>query len=139
MKLRSDIIFIAVVVVLCVGYMGYCYLSIITTVQSKANASKTHTAKLVRYKGIDINFAVQVDGERIYFSPDFAPVDYDFREQIAWDKTGTIVVLEVAGKRLFGFDADRKRQLSDEELYKVEYIPFSEYRYEGKLPAEPTR
>ena len=104
--------------------------------QFKANPTGSHTAKLVRHQGIDVNSKVIADGERVYDSPDFASVEFDFREQIAWDKTGNIVVLEVAGKRLFACDAKQKRQLSDGELLSVEYTPFYEYRYEGKLPDE---
>ena len=98
-----------------------------------------HRAKLIRHQGIDVNFRVVVDCENIYYSPDFAPVEFDFREQIAWDKTGNIVVLEVAGKRLFAYDAEQKRQLSDSELLSVEYTPFYEYHYEGKLSEEQKR
>ncbi len=51
----------------------------------------------------------------------------------------SIIVLEVAGKRLFAYDAEQKRQLSESELLSVEYTPFFEYRYEGKLPEEIQR
>jgi hypothetical protein len=124
------------VVLLIGGLFALVYFSSVTTVQSKLNPTGSHRAKLVRHQGIDVNFKVVVDGETIYYSPDFAPVEFDFREQIAWDKTGKIVVLEVAGKRLFAYDAEQKRQLTETELLAVEYMPFFEYRYEGKLPEE---
>ena len=121
------------------GYFAFFYLLGITTIQNKSNSTNSHRAKLIRHQAIDVNFKVVVDGEQVYFSPDFAPVDFDFREQIAWDKTGNIIILEVAGKRLFAYDAERKRQLSDGEMLSVEYTPFLEYRYEGKLPEEQNR
>lgn len=110
-----------------------------TTVQRKANPKNSHKAGLSRLDGIDINFDVTVDGQKVFRSPDFAPVDFDFREQIAWDKTGNIVVLEVAGKRIFAYDAEQKRQLSDSEMLAVEYVPFFEYHFEGKLAEETKR
>ena len=110
------------------------YISLVQTIQIKSNLDSSHSAKLLRHNGIDINFRVQVDGKDVYYSPDFAPVDLDFREQIAWDKTGRSVILEVAGKRLFGYSAKEKRDLTDEELRFVEYPAFSEFHFEGKLP-----
>ncbi len=115
------------------------YLFAGTIVQSKSNPTGSHKAKLIRFQGIDVNFRVIVDGENSYYSPDFAPVEFDFREQIAWDKTGNIIVLEVAGKRLFAYNAEQRKQLSDSELLSVEYTPFYEYHYEGKLPEEEKR
>lgn len=115
------------------GYFAFFYILGISTVQNKTNPMGSHKAKLIRHQAIDVNFRVQIDGKDIYYSPDFAPVDFDFREQIAWDKTGNVVVLEVAGKRLFAYDAEQKRQLSDSELLSAEYTPLYEYHYEGKL------
>ncbi len=106
------------------------------TVQQTTNLAKTHTAKLVRHDGIDVNFKVVIDGEDVFYSPDFAPVEDDFRERLIWNEQGNVIVLEVAGKRLFGYDVIEKRKLSNKELMAVEYIPFSKYRYEGKLPEE---
>ena len=106
------------------------------TVQQTTNSEKSHTAKLVRHDGIDVNFKVVVDGEDVFYSPDFAPVEDDFRERLIWNEKGNVVVLEVVGKRLFGYDAIQKRKLSNRELMAVEYLPFSKYGYEGKLPEE---
>ncbi len=132
---------IVIALVLFIGglFAAFYYLFAPKTIQSKTNPKGSHTATLVRHQGIDVNFKVLADGERVYYSPDFAPVEFDFREQIAWDKTGNIIILEVAGKRLFAYDAEQKRQLTDSELLSVEYTPFSEYWYEGKLPEEQKR
>ncbi len=136
MKLSKAVIIVLAVASIIGGYFTFFYILGITTVQNKSNPTGSHKAKLVRHQAIDVNFKVLVDGEQVYFSPDFAPVEFDFREQIAWDKTGNIVVLEVAGKRLFAYDAEQKRQLADNELLSVEYTPFYEYHYEGKLAEE---
>lgn len=130
-----------IILVLFIGglFAAFYYFISPTTVQTKTNPTNSHKAVLSRLDGIDVNFKVTVDGERVFVSPDFAPVDFDFREQVAWDRTGNIIVFEVAGKRLFAYDAEQKRQLSDNELLSVEYTPFSEYWYEGKLPEEQKR
>lgn len=112
------------------------YFFLPNTVQQTRNLEKSHTAKLVRNDGIDVNFKVIVDGEAVFYSPDFAPVKDDFRERLIWNEKNNVIVLEVAGKRLFGYDVVQKRKLSDEELMEVEYTPFSKYEYEGKLPEE---
>ncbi|MCI0349458.1 MAG: hypothetical protein L0Z53_08535 [Acidobacteriales bacterium] len=110
------------------------YYSLVTTVQTKVSPNGSYRAKLVRIDSIDVNFKVFVDGERVYWSSDFAPVRQDFREQINWDATGNIVVLEVGGQRLFAYDARQKRALTAGETLAVKYPPFSEYRYKGRLP-----
>lgn len=122
------------IIVLIGGLVILVYKSIVQTIEVEPNPDGSHYGKLFRHNGIDINFRVQVDGNDVYYSPDFAPVEHDFREQISWDKSGHNLILEVAGKRLFGYNAAEKRPLTDDELRTAEYVPFSEYRYEGKLP-----
>lgn len=112
------------------------YFSIVSHVMTKASPGNTHAAKLYRYQGIDVNFRVYVDGDNVYYSPDFAPADRDFREQIAWSSDGQVVVLIVGGKRLFGYQAFDNRPLTDEELIKVEFTPFDELGYEATLPKQ---
>ena len=111
------------------------YYSVVKTVQTKVSPSGAHRAKLVRLDWIDVNFEVAVDGRDVFRSRDFAPVRQDFREQINWDATGNVVVLEVAGQRLFAYDARKKRILSAEETRAAKYPPFAEYGYEGRLPS----
>ena len=117
----------------------YLYFSHVTTVQRKASPDGVHKAKLVRYDSIDVNFEVIVDGANVFRSADFAPVEHDFREQINWDASGNTVILEIAGQRLFGYDAQYKRKLSDEEVLNTKYSPFLDYAYEGSLPGQPRR
>lgn len=106
---------------------------------AKGQPDRKHNANLVRYDGIDVNFEVVVDGATVFRSADFAPVVYDFREQINWDASGDIVILEIAGQKLFGYDAAQQRNLSAEEILNMYYPPFSDYAYEGSLPGEPRR
>ena len=97
-----------------------------------------HRAKLYRVQGIDADFWIKVDGTTVYSSADFAPTHDDFREQIAWDKSGKILVFEVAGRRLFGYEAANKRELTDDELRSVEFTPFESLGYEGDADQKST-
>lgn len=107
-----------------------------SVVMTKASPLGRHTTKLVRADGFDTIFQLWVDGKRVYSSPDFAPANVDFREQIAWDKSGRFVVLLVAGERIFGYDAVEGRPLTARETMSVEFTPFEELQYEGVLPIE---
>jgi len=118
------------------------------TVQILHSPDNTHKAVLKRLDGIDLNFWVIVDGQKVYSSPDFAPNRrLNFRERITWDKTGRILILEVAGRRLFGYSADARKALSDAELMSAKYTPESnaeyapeanewEYGFEGEWPED---
>jgi len=108
----------------------------VSTVMTKRSPDRQHTATLSRLQGIDVKFRVTVDGSRVYASPDFAPIRADFREQIVWDTKSQAVVLEVAGRRIFGYHAVEKRPLTDSEVLKVQFTPFDELRFEGTLPKE---
>jgi hypothetical protein len=112
------------------------YSAFVSTVATKRSPDGRHVAKLVRVQGIDVNFRVYVDGDRVYSSADFAPVPTDFREQLAWDESGQAVVLEVAGIRLFGYHAGERRPLTAEKLSKVEFTPLADLGFEGVVPGE---
>jgi hypothetical protein len=118
------------------GFVAVFYLSTVSTVITKRSPDRQHTAKLSRVQGIDVNFRVSVDGSRVYSSPDFAPVRADFREQLIWDTNSQAVVLEVAGRRIFGYHVGEKRPLTDSELLKIRLTPFEELGFEGTLPKE---
>ncbi len=110
------------------------------TVQILPSPDNIHQAVLERLDGIDLVFFVTVDGRKVYSSPDFAPNRrVVFRERIVWDKTGDTVILEVTGKRLFGYNAQTQRAISDAELMSIEYAPEPnecEYGFEGEWPEE---
>lgn len=124
-------------VAIMIGCIFYAiYASMTSTVMQRESPDGYFHAKLVRADGFDVLFRVKVNGKNVYTSPDFAPVKADFREHIAWDKSGKIVVLFVAGERMFGYQAVEKRSLTDRELLNVEFTPLKELRYEGSLPRE---
>jgi hypothetical protein len=129
-------VLIAAAVLLLGGIFVALYVQTTSHVMSKSSPDGRHVAKLVRVKGIDVNFILTVDRNRVFWSSDFAPVDADFREQIAWDKNGENVVLEVGGARLFGFNTKENRPLTDAELLSVEYPPFDALGFEGTLPQQ---
>jgi hypothetical protein len=97
-----------------------------------------HVVDLVRADFIDRNYSVRVDGARVYWSPDFAPRhDLSFREALVWDVSGKVVVLEIAGRRIFGYDLDAKHRITDEQLLAIELAPdppLSEYYFESEWP-----
>jgi hypothetical protein len=129
---------VMVVAALALVYFGSIfYFTMASTVMTKSSPDGLHAAKLSRMQAIDVNFIVSIDGSRVYWSPDFAPVRADFREQLIWDTNSEAVVLEVAGRRIFGYHIIAKRQLTDAELSKIELTPFEELGFEGTLPAEP--
>ena len=133
----AAVLVISIFLLTTIGLAGF-YFSTVSHVMTKTSPDGRHSAKLHRYQAIDVNFNVSVDGTSVFYSPDFAPVDADFREQIAWTSDGKIVVLEVGGKRLFGFHVVDNRSLTDEELLTVGFTPFDELGFEGTLPTAPS-
>lgn len=127
---------VPVVVLGFAGFLAMFYFSMVSTVMTKRSPDRQHTAKLTRVQGVDVNFKVTVDGKRVFGSPDFAPVHADFREQLIWDTNSAAVVLEVAGRRIFGYHVGEKRPLTDSELHEIRLTPFEELHFEGKLPKE---
>lgn len=125
---------VAGVAILVGGALTAFYFSLVSTIATKPNPTGSHTAKLLRFDGIDVNFQLKVDGRQVFFSPDFAPEDADFRERISWDVDGKIVVLEVGDERIFGYNVVEQRELSAGELSRVRFTPFAEMGFEGELP-----
>lgn len=140
------------IIVIAVFVLSYPLLAVLflkffvfptRTIQILRSPDYKHKVVLRRMDGIDLVFFVKVDGQKVYSSPDFAPNrKVDFRERLVWDKTGAVVVLEVMGRRLFGFDVKGQRPLSDLELLSVEYAPEPnqwEYGFEGTWPQDRLR
>lgn len=76
-------------------------------IQSRASFPRYHMARLYSRPGFgDQTFYLEVDGERVYTSGDAAPGNLD--EKLYWDAEGKIVVLELAGKKVFSYDTERK-------------------------------
>jgi hypothetical protein len=136
---KTVLIVVSVVGVVALAFAGFVamfYFHMVSTVTTKRSPDRQHMAKLSRVDGIDVNFSVTVDGRGVYRSPDFAPVRADFREQLIWGTNSQAVVLEVAGRRVFGYDAVEKRALTESELLGVQYTPFEQLRFEGTLPKD---
>lgn len=130
---------IALYVVIIVALVALIFALIVAsfrpaTVVIKRSPDRKHTATLQRLEWVDLNFIVKLDGREIYRSPDFAPVPTEFREQLLWDTNSSIVLLEVAGRILFGYHAREKRALKDDELAPLPFTPFEELRFEGTPP-----
>jgi hypothetical protein len=110
----------------------------IKTLQVTESPNGEHQVRLSRLDGIDRNYKVTVDGRKVYSSPDFAPrSDLGFREALVWDATGQVVVLEIAGRRLFGYDVEKQKPLADDELLSLKLAPepdLGEYMFEGEWP-----
>jgi len=119
-----------------VGSLVMFLFSVVSTGMTKRSPDGQHVARLSRVEGSDVSFKVTVDGSSVYSSPDFASVRADFREQLVWDDKSQVVMLEVAGQRIFGYHADEKRPLVDSELLRIQVTPFEELRFEGTLPKE---
>ncbi|MEI9962537.1 MAG: hypothetical protein WDM76_15880 [Limisphaerales bacterium] len=125
---------VGIIIIGFASFVAMFYFSMVSTVMTKRSPDGQHTAKLIRVQGIDVNFRVKVDGSFVYGSPDFAPVHADFREQLIWNTNSQAVVLEVAGRSIFGYHVGEKRALTNGELYKIYLTPFEELRFEGTLP-----
>lgn len=102
-----------------------------SSVMSKESPDGRHSARLDRVDGFDVMFEVVVDGRRVYRSFDFAPGPFDFRENIYWTADSRIVVLEVAGRRLYGYDVVDRRELTEPQLAEIQLTPFEDLGYEG--------
>lgn len=72
-----------------------------------------HVAKLHRLYGyIDVNFKITLDGNKIYHSRDCAPdASLPFRETLAWDASGKVLVFQLADQIVFAFDTALQREL----------------------------
>lgn len=102
-----------------------------STVMTKRSPDGLQSAQLTRTDCIDRNFAVYVNGRRVYWSPDFVPGRGDPRAQIVWSTDSKRVVMIVAEQRLFGFDVAENRRLSDLELAQVKFPTLRDLGYEG--------
>ena len=135
MKGRKIAVFLGILGVLFVGVLlGLAANSIYAiatsliggrNIQTLGTASERHTAKLLKKHNLaDINFIVKVDGVHVYESYDLMPFpDHIYRETLLWDKSETVVVLELMGRRIFAYNADEKREMVKGELANYEFYP----------------
>jgi len=107
------------------------------TVQKLCSVSHQQCAELERWDFFDLNFRVKLNGKKLFMTPDFMPDDtLPFRETLVWDDSGKILLLEIAGRRIFGYDTEAGRRLTNNELLavKVNPIPLSNFQYSGEWP-----
>ena len=114
----------------------------VSVVQELKSPDYKHTARLVRKMFIDLNFKVLVDGRQVYFSPDFpASETIPYRETLLWDESSRFVILEVLGRRLFGYDTQNQTKLTEQQLMAIPIpeirIPYLEHG--GFWPENKTR
>lgn len=140
MKAVGKVILILVVAfVVSIGILAAIfYFAFTTKLQMLYSPDSKHHAELIRTDFIDRNYRVRVDGATVYQSPDFAPRrDIPFRETLVWDASGKIVIFEVGGHRVFGFDTSTAKSLSDRQLLAVELAPVPmlwDYHFEAEWP-----
>lgn len=136
MRRSAKIAFIGLLTSAMVIGAGYVVLrkfypiATLTTIE-KLSPNRIYRAVLVtREAGFDVNVFLEVDGSTVYVSPDFAaPAIVDFQEQLMWDRTGRVAVIEIAGKRFFGYDVLDRRPLYGPELAAVQLSPFEQLRF----------
>lgn len=94
-------------------------------IQTLESHETKHSAQLIRFFGVaDYNLGVKVDGRDVYRSGDMVGFkDHTLRETLLWDKTGKVVLLEMMGRRVFAYDAEKRRGLSASELDGYEFYP----------------
>lgn len=81
-------------------------------IQSMASFPYYHAARLYSRPGLgDQTFTLEVDGKTVWVSGDAA--GGDLKEKIIWDETGHIVTLELAGKRVFSYNAKSKTEIKE--------------------------
>lgn len=69
------------------------------------------------YGWIDVNFRVRWKGRTIHVSNDCrSTLTIPFRELLAWDETGRILVFQLAGDTVFAFDTATERKLEPHEF-----------------------
>ncbi len=114
-----------------IGLLSYPFYQIISGItigrhlETLYAPETNHNATLLKKLNLaDINFIVKVDGVKVYTSPDYMGFpDHLYRENLVWDKSGKIVVLELMGKRTFGYNAEEKREITKNELEKYVFYP----------------
>lgn len=105
----------------------------VQTYIKKRSPDGKHTATVKRKQWIDVNVMMNVGGRRVYGSPDFRRSGADLAEQVIWHTNSQIVVLEIAGRRIFGYHAVEKRPLNPSEIQSVRSFPSNQFRFDGEV------
>ena len=116
---------------LVIGLLGWPFYWVATglvtgrNIQTLESPKNMHSAQLLKKINLaDINYIVKVDGRRVFVSPDLMNFpDHLYRETLVWDETGTVVVFEQMGRRIFAYNAAEKRELNKGELADYKFYP----------------
>jgi hypothetical protein len=136
---RALLFSLALIVAFLAGFLcSRATTSPFTRLQTLSSHDRAHQAQLWRLDHVDRNYSVYLDGRKIFGSEDFARnSSLPFRETLFWDRTDRFVILEVAGHRIFGYDAAAGRRLTDSELLAAKPPPepsLWEYSSETEWP-----
>lgn len=80
---------------------------------------RSKTALLIRRRGRDLNFQVQVNGRKLFFSHDYHPdLTINWNENIHWSKDSSLLVLSIHGPDAnepfkWAYDFRQQKELSD--------------------------
>lgn len=105
-------------------------------VQVLESADRQHVATLERlYGGFDTNFRVKLDGKEIHWSWDCRPTEtIPFRETLAWDESGSVLVFELANEIVFAYDLPSHSEVDPMEFHslKIPAITLDDIGFEGR-------
>jgi hypothetical protein len=105
-------------------------------VQLLRSADQNHVAELERLYGyIDTNFCVTLDSRVIHRSWDCAPDErIPFRETLAWDTTGNVLVFELANEIVFAWDVPSQTEIHPSRFDEitVPQITLKDIGFEGR-------
>ena len=95
-----------------------------------------HRAVLERsYGGFDTNFCVTLDGRVIHRSWDCRPSSrVPFRETLAWDDSGNVLVFELANEIVFAYDVPTQTEIHPSRFDEITVptITLSDIGFEGR-------
>jgi hypothetical protein len=105
-------------------------------VQVLQSADRRHLAELERLYGyIDVNFCITLDGKEIHRSWDCAPnATIPFRETLAWDDTGNVLVFELANEIVFAYDLPSQTEIPPSRFDEITVpkITLKDIGFEGR-------
>ena len=103
-------------------------------VQVLRSSDAQHSAELRRIEGLDVNFLVFLNGKRVHRSHDCSPnKSIPFRETLAWDNTGKILVLQLAGRTVFAVDVHSGQEVHSRDFgtIKLPKVTLKDIGFEG--------
>ena len=109
----------------------------VSLIQELESHGRSNTIKLIQRDSIDRNYEIQINGDKIYSSPDFFPRrDFPYLANICFSDDQEKLVFRVHGHRIWGYDIGHKRELSNEALLSLVIVEPKLYElgYESEWP-----